>query len=329
MFLRSFWLLALCFPSVLLGNDEPDYYDFNELFDLAEPKEYVDKGKTCKPRRPLFSPEGAIESHSNITDSLQKTAQWMDSFFGNPRQDEVLASSELRVSWVNEFIEGETGKTQLSLRGNLYLPRLQDNLQLVFEGEPGEDDPAGLESENATSALRYTFLRSAAKSLNIDLGMRGGLSDPRIYTRLWLRKEQQKGKKLQRVTPSIAHDSGEGWETSLRLDTETYMLDKLFLRTTTQPGWQEKTHGLSLKQNFSLYRKISSLRYLAFDWLNDMLLKQVDSTLEITRLRLRHRRNLWRHQLFLEVAPGVRFTEEENYAGQLEIAINVEVVFSP
>lgn len=330
MLYRAFSLLILFFVApALLACDDPDYCDFSESCEPEEKPDYIDKNRVCKPRRNIFSPKSVVESHSSITDSLQKTAQWMDSFFGNPRQDEVLASSELRVTWTNDFVEGETGKTRLSLRGNLYLPNLQDKLQLVFEGEPDKTDPAGLESENATSALRYTFLRNAAKSLNLDLGMRGGLSDPRIYTRLWLRKEQQDGKKLQRITPSIAHDSGEGWETALRLDTETYLLDRLFLRTTTQPGWQEKTHGVTVKQNFSLYHKLSELRYVAIDWLNDMTLRQVDPTLDITRLRIRHRRNLWRQQVFLEVAPGIRFTKEENYAKQFEITFNIEVVFSP
>lgn len=327
---RSFWFCFLVLlPQFSLAGEALDYFEFDEITEPEETLPYRDKDRMCKPRWNIFQPGKAEESYTNITDSLQKTAQWMDSFFGNPRQDEVLASSELRVTWTNEFIEGETGKTRLGLRGNLYLPRLQDKLQLVFEGEPDSSDIAGLESKNASSALRYTFLKSAARTLNVDFGLRGGLSDPRIYTRLWLRKEEQDGKKLQRITPSIAHDSGEGWEATLRLDTETYFLDRLFLRTTTEPGWQEKQHGLTVKQNFSLYRRLSALRYLAIDFLNDMTLRQVDSTLDMTRFRVRHRRNVWRNQLFLEVAPGLRFTKEENYASQLEITFNIEIVFSP
>ncbi len=332
-FLQRFLLLLgyLCFTvqTAAAGEALRSLDEMDLSLDEEPPAHTSDKPNVCHPLRFFITPKMAVESHTSITNSLQKTAQWLDRFFGDPRQDETLASSELRLSWNNEFVESYTGNTRLNLRGNLYLPSLQNRLQLVFEGEPDQNDLSGLENKNASSALRYTFLRNAVKTLNLDLGMRGGLLDPRIFTRLWMRREKQTEKNLHRITPSLGHDSGEGWEADLRFDNEYYIFTDTFLRSTTRPRWQEKVNGLAFDQNLSLYQRLSPLRYIALDWLNTFSYDTHRGYWDITRFRVRHRRNLWQHQLFLQVAPGVRFAEEVSHRMQWEFSISLEVVFSP
>ncbi len=267
------------------------------------------------------------KSHRRIIENLQETATWLDSFFGTNRTDETPAT-ELRISWENNFLEYETPNTRLKMRGKLRLPQMQQKLQLVFEGEPDEKDPSGLDRENATSALRYSVTRNALKSVDFDIGFRGGLSDPRLFSRLRMQKLLLSDKhQLHRLTPAITWDSRIGWELYIRHDSEYKPREKLFFRATTKPGWSQDKQGYTLEQNFTIFRKISPHRFIALDWLNGGVVHPYTDL--VSRIRVRHRRALRENQLYLEFAPGLRFDEEQNFKAQWEGYISLEVVFSP
>ena len=267
------------------------------------------------------------QSHRRILENLQETATWLDSFFGSQRIDET-PSTELRIAWENNFLESEAPNTRLKMRGKLRLPRMQERLQLVFEGEPDEKDPSGLEQENASSALRYNITRNALKSIDFDLGFRGGLSDPRLFTRLRMQKRLlHSERQLHRLTPAVTWDSRLGWTLYVRHDSEFKPRDKLFFRATTQPGWSQDERGYTLEQNFTIFRAISSHRYIALDWLNGGVVHPYSDI--VSRVRVRHRRALRENRLYLEFAPGLRFAEENGYRMQWEGYVSLEVVFSP
>ena len=269
------------------------------------------------------------QSHKQITQKLQKTAAWLDSFFGSERVGEFdTASTELRVAWENSFLEYENPNTKLKLRGKLRLPHMKKRLQLVFEGEPDERDPSGLNQENSTSALRYSVDKNTLKSIDFDVGFRGGLSAPRLFTRLRMRKLLLRNEtRLHRLTPAITWDSRLGWELYVRHDSEYQPRENIFFRATTQPGWSQDADGYTLEQNFTLFRKLSPHRYIALDWLNGgVVYPDTDLT---SRFRLRYRRALRENRLYLELAPGLRFAEDHDFRLQWEGYIMLEVVFSP
>ena len=252
----------------------------------------------------------------------------MDHFFGNDRVEESTASSELRLSWSNSFQESTTPNSRLRLRGKLYLPHMQKKLQLVFEGEPDKKDISGLDNENSTSALRYSLVESALKSINLDLGFRGGFSDPRLFIRLWSRKTLIHDKrKLHRISPALSYDTRLGWETYLRYDTEYKPRKKIFLRTTTKPGWSEDKDGFTFEQNFTLYKQISAHKLIAMDWLNSAVIYPYSDV--VSRIRIRHRRAIWMDKLFLEFAPGLQFTSENDFNPDWQAYITLEILFSP
>ncbi len=269
------------------------------------------------------------QQHQQITQNLQETAAWLDSFFGSERVGEFdTASTELRVAWENNFLESENPNTRLKLRGKLRLPHMQKRLQLVFEGEPDERDPSGLDQENSSSALRYSVTRNTLRSIDLDIGFRGGLSDPRLFTRLKMRKILLRNDtQLHRLTPAITWDSRLGWELYVRHDSEFEPRKNIFFRATTQPGWSQDADGYTLAQNFTVFRKLSPHRYVALDWLNSgVVYPYSDIT---SRIRVRFRRALRENQLYLELAPGLRFAEENDFRAQWEGYITLEVVFSP
>jgi len=277
--------------------------------------------------QPLAPESKLARGHAAITQRLQETASWLDNFFGDEREDEELASSNLRFGITNTFLELEPTKTKFRLRGKVVLPRLERRVQLVFEGTD-DDSLSDTEDQKASSSIRYTIKDTKKKKLSLSTGFRGGLTDPRIFTRLRLSKKINRGDWLTRVTPSLVYDTRDGWEAVLRIDNEHEIGENLFFRSTTQPIWSDRKIGLVLRQNFTVFKRLSPIRYLAFDWLNEFENAE-HNKLEVTKLRLRHRRAIWRDKMFLEFAPGLRFADEHEHRLQWEGFITLEMMFSP
>ncbi len=328
-------ILLLTNPATTFANDGPmctptrvEILQFFDSFDPM-PAEAQPKPKESPAIEPIMQqPYDFEEQHSRITKNLQETAVWMDQFFGNDRIAESNASSELRLSWQNNFREYDTPTSKLRLRGKINLPHMQRRLHLVFEGEPDKNDISGLDKQNSTSAIRYNVMENAIKSINFDLGLRGGFSNPRLFTRLWSRKVLLKDhNKLHRLSPALTYDTRLGWETYLRYDTEYEPWEHIFLRTTTRPGWSQDKDGFTFEQNFTAYKQVSDHRFIAVDWLNSAVIYPYSDVL--SRLRVRHRRALWMDKLFLEFAPGLRFAEENHYRPEWEAYVTLEIVFSP
>ncbi len=266
--------------------------------------------------------------HAEFTEGLQRTSIWLDNFFGDDREQESLAKSSLRLSLDGSYIETETGNTKIRLRGKIDLPQLEKRLQLVFEGEPEDSDLTGLENTTSTASLRYKLKNSLLREASISVGLRGGLKEPRLFFRVRSSTSKKRKQMLLRITPIIGLDSDEGWESSLRADFEYRLGNRDYFRITSNPQWQENTSGISFQQDFSYFHRLSSRTYLSADWLNTIV-NRPRVRLDLSRYRIRYRRNLWKDRLFLELSPGVRFAEPLNYEMQWELGSKLELLFEP
>ncbi len=281
---------------------------------------------------PAVAPAGwglgfLARSHQAITEGLQDSTRWLDRFFGDERIEED-ARSELRLGLTTSFLEGEGVQFGTRLRGRVNLPRISRRFQLLFEGEPDENDPTGLRSETGSSALRLLVRSAPARQLSFAAGFRGGLKDPHLFIRTRLTRLYQDGLWVHRLTPAVTWIADDDWEAYLRHDLERTFAGRYFFRTTTKPKWRDKENGLRLEQNFTWIRRLSLLRYVAFDWLNDFYSER-DEKLEVSHLRVRYRRAVWYDKLFLEIAPGLRFHADQGFHPELEGYVQLEVVFAP
>jgi hypothetical protein len=278
---------------------------------------------------PIFiGNESKLErGHAAITQRFQDTAAWLDSFFGDEREDEELASSRVRFGLTSTYLELEPAKHRVFLRGRVVLPRLERRVQLVFEGS-GDETFSNTESQKASSSIRYSVKDTEKKKLSFDLGFRGGVSDPHVFTRARLRRKITSDDWLTRITPALIYDTRDGWEAFLRIDNERETGKNLFFRSTTRPVWTDSEIGVSLEQNFTIYKRLSERRYIAFDWLS-LFVNKEHTKLDSTRFRLRHRRAVWQDKLFLEFAPGIRFHDEHEHRLQWEGYITLEMLFEP
>ncbi|MEM1113026.1 MAG: hypothetical protein AAGI11_14035 [Pseudomonadota bacterium] len=124
-------------------------------------------------------------SHAYIGSRADDLAIYLDTFFGAPLEDLESADSTVRLSTGYEYDQDRGSDIRLRLRGNLHLPRINERLSLVFNGEDDEEDggfatgdrenEAGLQfraSDEERTRSRLDFTLSFSSGVNLKPGIR-------------------------------------------------------------------------------------------------------------------------------------------------------------
>jgi hypothetical protein len=127
----------------------------------------------------------ADESHEYVGNKADDLAIYLDRFFGAPLEDLESADSTVRLSAGYRWDKDRGNDTKFRLRGNVHLPRINDRLSLVFNGEEDEDggsyasaedtSQAGLQfkaSETETGRSRFDLTLSVSSGVNLKPGIR-------------------------------------------------------------------------------------------------------------------------------------------------------------
>lgn len=272
-------------------------------------------------------PSWAERSHHKVNQSLQATANWLDHFFANERFEEEQAWTRLKLQWTMTDAETEAFASDVRLRGKVILPNLERRWQLVFEGDPEGNDVTGLnKDDDSTTSIRFIAQENLKNRLSFDAGIRGGFTDPRFRANVQYRIEKESDRWLHRFRPIIEYDTRDKWQAFIQIDNERKFGDELFFRSSTVPRWRENTDGFLFSQDFTLFKKISDRRYLAFDWANNFS-TEPNGKLDAVLLRIRYRREIWQDKLFLEVGPGVRFLAEDHHEAEAAGYLRFELLF--
>ncbi|MGF1545794.1 MAG: hypothetical protein ACFCUG_00540 [Thiotrichales bacterium] len=273
-------------------------------------------------------PHPLERTQTEIRENLRAIADRIDRFFGDERAIEEADFTNGRLSISTRYDEGDAPSTSVDLRGKLVLPRINQRLQLVFEGQPEDGDLLGVDSTGASASLRYLAREKDRNRIIIDGGGRGGLTNPSAFIRVLQRRTWERDEKLIRFTPSLAYDFRDGFEAALRLDQDWTPRRNTFFRYTSNLLWSEDEPGLRLDQNFTLAKRVSRTRSVAVDWSNTFR-SEPHAVLENVLVQTRLRREVWRDKLFLELAPGIRFPRSESHRAVYTINLRLDLQLEP
>lgn len=275
------------------------------------------------------SSEGlADRGYKRVSNSLQATADWIDNIFLDERTEQENAWSRLIVRLDNEWIESEGVSNDIALRGKIVLPSLDRRIRLIFEDEADPNNPEAFrDGDNNRSAIRILLNDSLRERLNFDVGARGGLSNPRLFTRLQYRYQIERDRHNYRFRPTIIWDTDRAWEAYVQFDYEQRFREQYFLRSRTTPKVFDTEPGWEIEQNFTLFRDLGNDRFLALEWQTD-LKEGPDFRIDGSYLRMRFRHDLWKQRLFLEVGPGMRIVDDNDLRPQLDGYLRFELLLT-
>ncbi len=265
--------------------------------------------------------------YQQVKSGVQGIADWLDNLFLDERTESESAWSRLIVRFDSQLIEGEGTDFDIKLRGKVILPNLDRRVQLIFDDDSDALENIPGDDHETSSTLRFLLSESQRERLYAGAGFRGGLTNPRFYTRFQYRYHKQVDDDLYRFRPTIIWDSRDGWQAYIRLSYEKELSDTLFFRTSATPKIEEEKRGWRYSHNFTLFKQMSTHRYLSLQWLNNIE-SYPNLHLDGSYLRLRMRREIWKNRLFVEAGPGIRFMDEHQHDPQYEFFARLELLFS-
>lgn len=254
-------------------------------------------------------------THRYVSNSADDLANWIDHFFGSPRDDIESADSSLRLTWENEWEESEGQDTDVRLRGKVHLPRINERLSLIFTDEDGETTSETSEQldelegrpESTRVALQYKAREKKRYRIDYRLGLRSSLK-----TRASIRYRYQlptSDKTTHRITETLYFIDGEGFGSRTRYEYDYLLKREHLLRWANSARYSEDTDGVEWSSRLILGKRRNDKSALSyFVWTSGETRPQYLT--KAYGLGVKYRRNFHRPWLFYELEPAYAWKRE-------------------
>ncbi len=285
-------------------------------------------------------PETVVDVvHAGLSHTIQTTATWMDSFFGNRRYQSESNESYVRFQY-NVFLqEGTAPYNKPDLQVRIVLPQLKDKWHLIFAGTPkestdfsavhtgaAEEQPTTAGEQKAVAAVDRTFLQTAQQSFMVRAGAKLSKFKPVVVLGPRYRVTFPIDSWTLRLIEELVWTSNQGWASRTTMDIERPVPHDLFFRTTAEWVHIEHQIGSTYAVSVILAQPLSAVRAIQYEWVNIFQTKPVQELTEID-LRVRYRQRLWRDWLFAEVAPQYGFPRIREFHATPAILFRLEMTF--
>ena len=277
--------------------------------------------------------------HAEISQSIQGTATWMDSFFGDWRYASELNESYVRFGY-NVIIEKQAHpyrKPNMQIR--FILPQLRKKTRLVLSGSPREtrdfsavtldsqrEQTLTTEDTNVSAAVHQTFFESARQNFIIRTGARLHDMRPLLtlgprYRVLFLLDPWS-----LRFSEDMTWTSNAGWDSQAIIDLERPLPRQLFFRASSSLIWKEHIKGYLYAVSFAVGQPLSRSKALDYEWVNIFQTRPVHVLTEVD-VRIRYRQRLWRDWFFFEIAPQYRFPRNRDFEAVPGVVFRFDMIF--
>ncbi|MGE5247830.1 MAG: hypothetical protein ACM3L8_05740, partial [Verrucomicrobiota bacterium] len=305
------------------------------------PRESAEPPSTLLPLSLDNVAEAVDRTHETVTEGLEKTVAWFDSFFSDRRfLDEGIPESQFRLRTGVRFREGDGTTFLARIHASLVMPWAERRLRLIIEGR-GEQEQTGVlpvdptapefdtgKTEQGSLQALYEFTRRH----DINLSLRGGVRfhfpvDP--FLKLRFRYSHPLGTRaLVRLTQEGFVTVQEGPGETTRIDIERQLAPWTVLRWTVSGTLAESNPGYEWGTELSLFRQFTDRTAVTVE---TGVSGQVEPVSVVTNhvARVRFRQNAFRPWFFYEVEPELSWPRDAtgSYPPTWGITLLVEVQF--
>ncbi|MDA0321659.1 MAG: hypothetical protein O2923_02940 [Verrucomicrobia bacterium] len=277
-------------------------------------------------------------THAHVSSRVQRTANKIDSFFGNERIDDEAQGGRVRVRSSLEYGERGDLNSKIKVRAKLALPNLEERFNLVFGTEDDDgivnpilnsDDIAGLVDEvddaDYSSALRYIIAATEKWNTSLDGGFKFR-TDVDPFGRARTRRTFELDGWSMRATERITWIEDDGWKSESSIAAERNLTDSLFFRAGSQATWREHKDGAELEQGLGVTYQIDDHRAVTLQG-GVRSVTRPANTVEEYGASLRYRKQFYKEWLYYEIEPRASFPDERDFRFTPTIAFIVEMIF--
>jgi hypothetical protein len=266
-----------------------------------------------------------------VESSVNRAAQWVDSFFSDPNYEAESAQTLLRIRPELYYRDKQGLEARLKARVKFRLPNIDRKTSLVIGSDDAVDefgDTVDDASEDPVIGLQFFGKKRENWKTSLSLGVKfnefAGYIGPRFrYLAPW------GDNRSVSLTQTIRYQTNAYWNTISRLDLNFVVGDRLFFRQTVDGRWRgEKSdeEGFRTRISSILTQRLKNGAGLQYDFstfIHTRPQTQVDSYVLSVRYRQRTRRD-W---LYYEIVPQVSFEEEFDYAFNPGIRLRLEFFY--
>lgn len=264
---------------------------------------------------------------------IASTAQWLDSFFDDPRyfSEENRSRAKLKLGFGYtrfddfEFMPGIDlilSFPGLENRASIYL-QANDDDDFDADSNPISDTDKN-KDEQLTAGIKYVMAMGERYNLSTDVG----LSSNYIYGGVRYRhlhpffSQRWEG----RFTNRLRYYSDDGWQNKTSYDIERNLGERFFVRTTFTGVLSEEDEGFPFSGVVHLYQVLSIDKALLYD-AGAYMNTEPDFEVTDVQLKLRYRQRFFRDWLVLEVAPQVTFPNDYDHEFNPGLVVKFEADF--
>ncbi len=280
--------------------------------------------------------EGADAVQKDWSNKVLKLANGLDSFFGDSRIEDDAQQTRIKLRFDLEHYESEGLDARLRASARLSLPRTENKLALIVNGDDLEDDEQSLEDEQEREvSLRYDATSSLTRNLSYDAGFRRPDDRYEPYLRARYRRNDPLGQWVSRLDNKLYYYSRFGFEYDGKLDFDRVLPPSVLFRSHTRLRWWENDDkcngGFCPEQHFLFYQRMKNPAHaLAYEASSYFESEPVDGStdhLKLARLQLRYRHRTPWEWAFVELRPAVDFPRDEDYEPTWNIMLRLEAIF--
>lgn len=284
-------------------------------------------------------------THDFLSSNILSFSESIDQFFSNQRSNDVINTSQLRLSAFTRKEENLNPTVTGDLQFNLILPRTQKKMQLFVEGQGSDDDRDTSAKDKATTAagntpnnqdpserianattagLRY-IVDTAGIKTSTDAGVRVNLP-PQLFARLRLTKDVKINSDWTfRPREQVLWVDREGFSSTTNLDFDNKLNLDLLLRFVNRVSWSEDNYAVVFTNGPSLFQRIDDAKGFSYH-AHVISVNQPNYAVEKYVATISYRQLLYKTWFFWEVAPQLDFSRANNFHRKPSLSVEFEIV---
>ncbi|TAL17084.1 hypothetical protein EPN96_06815 [bacterium] len=277
-------------------------------------------------------------THVFLSESIEKTALWLDTFLGGEEAYEGNTGSLIQAGTRTVFSQYGGVKSESSVRARLVLPRTQERLNLVLQSDAEE------EVESKDTALdgdlipveKVSGFAAALEGIFVETSqwraaIRGGIKTkipPDAFVRFDLRRRWHPENAGRITIDEKAYwYAVEGYVNKLRLYWDIPGGDGLLFRPSAGATWKWKEPGYRWDGGLGVFQRMSEIDVLAYNArLNGEGDGYVRTNAYVISAELRHK--LYKNWVYAGVGPGFSWKRELDFRPEAFLAVRLDLIFS-
>jgi len=276
------------------------------------------------------------QTHQEISDRLTSTSRWFDDFFSDPRSDEEIADTLIRLRGSTSLIDGEGLQSDGQFKILLNLPNLERRFHLILSSEeddihdqPLNDTQTAPENHgtnsNTSLALQYTQERSSSFSLihRLTATLENSFN-PQLRSRV--RYSLPIGdQSLLNLTQAVFWEKLDGFGEESRVDLDVPNGDHRLFRATAIGVIAETSQGLEW---LTMLQWLRTLNHRQAYSIGAFMVGETRPRNLLTGYNLffKYRQNFIKKWIFFEVIPEVYWPRERDFktTGALKLILEIQ-----